>query len=426
MLSRRSLVLGGLGSLSLAVAPGTASAAGLSLTTPYLVSATSRNQLVLGVDDPATPGNSGLIESSEARGPKRAVSLQQVDTNMTYSSVGTAAAPIVVANKQFNRKITITGKFYRFFNCWFRGEPVQASELITSYNANCEGIQFWDCLFEPQNPMWKTSANFGSHHTEYLRCEFRHLIDGIAHHNAGGNTGDQKVSIRQCWFHDCWYASPDPGASGGLPDNASHADACIQWRGGGGLYFGGNRASGTMSKELTTVGHQMPDNTGYDNAGSRVGSDANRMSVDAFISGQWRHVRGNKSFDWKRTAKNSNGTGNTIILPKTLLYPELQMLQTLSLFMFSPALGPLGAMTFEKNWLDGGWTGFNFNPTYASTQGQIKIINNRWGHPSRPPAFRLSPDATIIANPALPLTITGNTRLDTGAAFNQRKNGGTG
>lgn len=222
--------------------------------------------------------------------------------------------------------------------------------------------------------------------------------------------------------HDFWYASPDPDGAGGLPDNASHVDMCIQWRGGGGLYVGGNRISGTLSKNLTTVGTQIADNTGY-GGGSRVGSDANRMAVNAYLSGQWRHVRGNKYFDWKRTPRNSDGTGNAIILPKTLLYPELQMLQATSLFMFSPNLGALGAMTFEKNWLDGGACGFNFNPGYTATTGPIRIIDNRWGEASRPPAMRLGPDFTMLSSKALPLTVTGNVRVDTGAAWNVRKYG---
>jgi hypothetical protein len=130
VVARRTLLLGSFASIALASGPSVASAALLlaPLAPNPLRSTQARRALVVGVDDPATAGNSGLVGG---------VTLTQVDTQMTYSGAGTAASPIIVANKQFNRKISINGKFYRFINCWFRGEPATATSLITSTNANC-------------------------------------------------------------------------------------------------------------------------------------------------------------------------------------------------------------------------------------------------------------------------------------------------
>lgn len=385
-----------------------------------------RDQLVLGVDMPG-PGLCGLTDSSV---------LVDVNTATTYGpgNSGTAGNPTIVSNKRFNRRVSLSNvQYIRFVNCMFRGEPSTPIECMTSTNAGNLGIEFFDCKWSPQNPSYLTNANRGTHNTRYLRCEFEHLIDGLAHTNSGSYTADQRVSIEQCWFHDYWYASPDPGAAGGEDDNASHVDVCIQWRGGPGLYVGGNRIDGLLGQGLESLGSQVTSFTDPTFDPSHIGSDAYRMTVDVYSGGVLvQHRRGNKYFDYIR-----DSAGN-VINPPTLEIPNYRNYgQATSLFMFSPIIGPMGAMLFEKNWLDGGSASFNFNPSYTTvastpvadtrlTAGQVIIRNNKWGpmdDPTLPPSMRNGTDWAIVANSALPLTITGNIRTDTGAAYNARKNG---
>jgi hypothetical protein len=384
----------------------------------------ARTDMVVGVDY-AGPGNCGV---------EQGITLTPDNTNFTFgaSQSGSLGNPFIVQNTQFNRRPAISNAQYlKFRNCKFRGEPSTAIECITSTNAGNVGIEFESCTWDPQNPMFRTNANRGSHNTSYKWCEFKHLIDGAGHTNSGGYVADQKVSFTFCWAHDYWYASPDQDAAGGADDNASHVDMLMQWRGGPGLYVGGCRVDGLLGAGLETLGTQITSFT--DITPSRTGSDAYRMSVDTWSGGVIvAHLRGNKYFDYIRDSSGG------VVQPPTLLYPSSRQYgQATSLFMFSPNLGPLGGMTFESNLFDGGSASFNFNPAYTTvattavshpqiTAGEIKIINNKWGpmdDPTLQPSMRNGPTWSVIANSALPLTITGNTRTDTGAAFNQRKAG---
>lgn len=137
------------------------------------------------------------------------------------------------------------------------------------------------------------------------------------------------------------------------------------------------------------------------------------------------HTSGNKYYRYA----HSFGTPN---VPNVLEldYP-LYALAT-SLFMFSSSIGDLGGFTIEKNWMNGGAVGINLNDYNAAgqpviTPGQSFIRDNIWGSSwlpagQRTPFFRLGYDYTIINQTAgAQISITGNTRADTGAAFNQVK-----
>jgi hypothetical protein len=384
-----------------------------------------RNQLVLGVDKPG-PGLCGLVDESKL--------VTATQYTFTSADSGTPAAPTIVKDKRFNRKISLNGVTDIVFeNCDVRGEPSTAVECVTATNAANRRIVFRDTRFKPQNPMYRTSAISG-HNIELLRCEVSHCIDGFAQRNSGGYNIDQNISIKQTWFHDMWYASPDADAAGGWPDNASHTDVVWQIRGGNNFYCGGNTVDAILSTD-ETYGTQITSHT--DLTPLRKGSDAGRMSLDQYdaASGQWRHLRGNKYYDWKRTARNADGTGNQIIQPPTLLYPDPRhYLQALSIWMMSPGLGPLNNLVIEKNWVETmGSGGANFNssiyPDVYPVSGII-IRDNRWG---RPDGYWLrNPDKCIVlAKSTMSITMTGNIRVDgiTDASFigatpwNVRQNG---
>lgn len=391
---------------------------GRSITAP----APDRESLVLGVDMPDT-GNCGLVDNSI---------LTVVSGTTTYTSANNGQT---ISNKRFDGQVKFNGcQNMTFTNCWFRGaSSTQSSlsaatgEVIIATNAANSSILLLDCLIEPQNPHWASRAVKG-HNVWLRRCEVRHHSDGYAVVNSNGQASNHNVRIEQCWFHSTWYASPDPGAAGGVTDNASHIDVCMQWEGGTGIYIGGNRLDGLMGAGLESVGTQITNFTNFTPA--RTGSDAYRMSNDARDgSGNITyHNYGNKYYDYNR-----DGSGN-IINPATLVYPYPQYAQATSLVMFSPSTANItgangSGFTFEKNWADGGAVGINMNDYESSGQptianGAVWIKDNRWGpvDGSAAPSFRTGEDFTIINSAAgAKCVITGNIRSDTGAAFNQVK-----
>jgi hypothetical protein len=324
---------------------------------------TTRSGLVPGAYKPG-PGTAGLLEG---------VALTPIDTTMTYSQFGTASAPIVVANKQFNNRVSVNGKYIQFKNCWFRGSPTDNKDLVTSTNANIANVLFEDCLFRAQKPQWATAAVRGGHHTTFSRCEFRGCIDGIAHTNSQGYTGDQSLNVYGCWFHDMAYFSPDPGAAGGVYDNASHVDL-LQIRGGQNFHFKGNNFDAMLDPAIGQA--NMPS------------QDRPEMDANGQPTGKTLHITGNK------------------------YYPNMA---ATSVLMASPKLGELKNVVLENNWINGGSYSLNFGP---NTTGTVTIRNNKWGRD-----MRGGRTATTIAQYEMPLNPTGNTFLDDGSPANMVKRG---
>jgi len=327
--------------------------------------ASSRSNLVIGSYKPGF-GTAGLLTSASQ--------LTQVSGPQTFNQVGTASSPYVVQNKQFNDRVSVNGKHIVFRNCYFRGSATENRDCITSTNAGCLGIRFEDCLIKPQHPQWAVAAVRGGHHTTFLRCEVRGAIDGIAHTNSGGHSGDQAMRIYGCWFHDMAYFSPDPGAAGGKYDNASHVDL-VQLRGGGGFHFKGNNFDGFLDPNIGQADVPSVDRPEYDSDGNPTGRTL--------------HITGNK------------------------YWPNLA---TTSVVMLSPALNQITGFKFEHNWVNGGSYSINFGD--HTNGSNIAITNNRWGR-----GMRCGPTATVIAKSNLPITLDGNTFWDNNADADIRKAG---
>jgi hypothetical protein len=296
-----------------------------------------RSSLVLGSYKPGA-GTAGLLAG---------VPLEQVNTTMTY------------------------GKYIQFKNCWFRGSPTENKDLVTSTNANISNILFEDCLFRAQKPQWATAAVRGGHHTTFSRCEFRGCVDGISQANSQGYTGDQAIKVYGCWFHNMAYFSPDPGAAGGVYDNASHVDL-IQIRGGMNFHFKGNNFDAMLDPAIGQA--------------STPSQDKPELDANGQPTGKTLHISGNK------------------------YYPHLA---ATSVLMCSPMLGELKNVVMENNWINGGSYSINMG---GFVSGTVTIKNNKWGRD-----MRLGRTATIIAQRGMPLTISGNTFSDDGTAANMCK-----
>lgn len=384
-----------------------------------------RATLVSGTDMPG-PGSCGLLDV--------ALITTTVSTVTTYTSANNGQT---IQNTKFNELVKFNGVTgMTFINCWFRGSPNiptstsgQLAELIQGTNASNAGILIKDSFLEPQNPNWSSRAVRG-HGISLLRCEVRHCTDGYAVVNSAGMQNDHDVSIEQSWFYDTWLASPDPAAAGGLDDNMSHVDVLMQWEGGCGIFIKGNRVNCTLGQNLEGIGTQITSFT--DHTPARTGSEAYIESVDEWSGGVLiNHFRGNKYL------RHTDDSGN-VLAGGAWRYPMPQSVQGTSIMMIAPSTANITkdataqdgtGLYIGYNWLDGGAVGLNFNDYQAAGQPTIEqnsviIEYNRWGpiDGSAPPSFRLGYDYTMInTNAGARCIIRGNTRTDTGAAFNQVK-----
>lgn len=296
----------------------------------------SRDDLVIGVDRPtrATAGcpDRRLVADGGA--------LVEVPNDITYSGSSDPNAPLQVVDKWFTGKVSFNTGYVDVKRCQGVGNPTIVGPVFQCTNVNVQRIRIYDTDIWHQNPQWDSPGVKGWH-VELYRCYMRGCTDGIAHIGYGwvtnpdgtrsltstGNytTVDQNIVMEQCLIELMCYRSPDPGASGKLPDNASHLDVGIQTRGGRNFRVRGNAIYAFVDP---TIG------------------EAGLASVD-MISGT--HL----------TGKRVTHTG----------------LYTLSAFMFSPNLGEIFNWVADSNWLDGATELF----VMAERLGGFSITNNFFG-----------------------------------------------
>lgn len=331
-----------------------------------------------GATPPPLPDRSGLVPGTYKpdatnTGVYPGSTLALV-TSAAYGANNSPDNPVVITNKRFRCRPSITGKHYRFENCEFEGNPLAGLELVTATNANAEGIEFVDCTFSPAT-VWSNMAYAKGHHMTFRRCLMEHCADGMAQQgpSVDFNLGPQYVKLIACYMRDFAYVSPDTGAAGGLPDNAGHVDMGMQMRGGNGNWIFGCNIQAFCTTQL----------------------GVGEMGVTPINMSNGWHITGNK-------------------------YPNAANEPTAatSVFMYSPYLGDTADLVIESNWLDGGAVLFNFNPAMTSSTG-IVIRNNILG----PRGQRERWGAFILANIAQPLTVTGNVKESDGTPYNVRDRG---
>lgn len=324
-----------------------------------------RSSLVAGVDKPDAT-NTGVFAGS---------TLTAQNTSITYGNINPAGSPQIVQNMEFFERVVVNGQYITFRNCRFWGpNGPTPKEAITVTNANCVGIRFEDCDITQQNPIWDSLGVKGWQFT-LLRCHIWGVTDGIQHIGQGSNyTGlDQNVTMQQCFLEKFAYMAPDPGAAGGLTDNASHLDG-FQIRGGRNFLFWGNNIQSFFDPTIGQGG----------------------VAPVTLPSGT--RVTGN------RYAPSEAAT---------------------SCGMFSPILGLFGNLQIRDNWMDGGAYMLNFNPAITSvdTGGAggvgIRITGNRVGYNARSgsSAFIIAP-TTLSSLGSPSWVVSGNIREDTGASAN--------
>lgn len=301
----------------------------------------TRADLVLGVDMP-TPATTGLLPGWGIPGSGAASILTEAPAAIsTYADTTTAIKTI--QNTWFTGRVSITGRHYRFVNCFFQGDWANAASPVIAQNVNNLDNVFESCRFEPQSVTWNSPAITGWQF-ELKYCHILHCSDGIAHIGQGANyTGlAQNIKVTQSLFQLGAYMSPDPGANGGLPDNQSHLDLCAQTRGGTGFTFQGNALWGFVETDGSLgVGEGW---------------------ADKVILPSGTHV----------TGYNDTGSTGPGAIPTGVRF-------TLSLFMFSPALGTWDDVDISYNWLDGAAYMFNAANTSLVFGPNVKISHNNIG-----------------------------------------------
>lgn len=235
--------------------------------------ATGRDLLILGVDMP-TRANTGCTD--------RGILVETPAT--TYGGTADPANPLIVSNKWFTGRITVSSGYVDFKNCQGVGDPTGRQPVVQTTGAAVKRARFYDCDLWHQNPGSDAPAIKGWK-TELYRCYVRGCTDGYSvigigkdgtntagtGANAGENyTGvDMGVVIHQSLFELQIYQSPDSSAAGGLTDNASHLDVGVQLRGGRTFDIRGNRFMGYYDP---TIGEGGKPNV-TTNAGTHVTGD---------------------------------------------------------------------------------------------------------------------------------------------------------
>jgi hypothetical protein len=330
-----------------------------------VVSPTTRDLLVYGKDRP-TYSTAGALDRS-------LIAANPVNGQTVLSGAGTSAAsPGLISNKWYRGQVKVTGGYYDFSNCQFNADPVTVGPALDVQGANIGRVRVYDSDFWPQNPQWNTPAVYGWR-TELYRCYIRGCTDGYAHVGIGkdGTNGTggganytgvyQGVILKGNLVELMAYKSPDPGAAGGLTDNSSHLDAMLQTRGGDGIDVQGNLVLAYCDPNIGEGGFHP----------------ALKMPSGTLLKGQ----------------KYSTASA--------------RMLGTTSWMMCSPIHGQFSNLKFRDNWGDGGAVIINF-AGHTSAAGTIEITGNRVGRD-----HRVGATAFWLANPALPLSISGNVEMTT-------------
>lgn len=313
----------------------------------------AREALVTKTYWPEGGVTAGLMPS-QSRG---ALTVQGVTS---YAVDNSAGVRVVIRDRKFTGKVSVTGKNYLFKNCWFAAGGVTQFECS---GASASDIVVEDCLFEPDVSVANSFGLMG-HSVTVRRCWFRYLVDTTRPYRSGG--GNLNFWMHDSVQEDFVMFSPDPNHA----DNSSHPDA-NQIQGGWNINYHNN----WINNIYTTTRGQ-----GGDPAVKDAGTGA--------------HLSGNPTF------------------PSLAGY---------SCFMFAPNLSVIGPMEFDRNYLNGGAVCFNL-AGYLTTQapGDIKIRNNRWGRQMRlGDTFTILRKSALDPY----LDVTGNVYFDTGASFNVRSNG---
>lgn len=272
MVTRRLVLAGAFGTLSLPLMPSFALAAPRKATLPARSSAevvSSRDSLVLGSYDPG-PSTTGVLPG----------------TTLTARTSGAVVAGATYENIDFRYQVVLPAgsSTITFRNCRFSGTasaPASFEGLVKAHNANhCLGV-FIDCTFRPQVPHWYWIGVHG-HSFTALRCDLSYLVDTFSLFNTHDPNGPLNVKIHQSYVHDFtwWNQATNPHPKG----DGSHGEP-VQLQSGSGVSIRGNNFQAFTAPNYFNTYY----GTNHSNAGLMIKPDVGMITglviADNLIAG---------------------------------------------------------------------------------------------------------------------------------------------
>lgn len=292
-----------------------------------------------------------------------------VSTNLpAYNSASTQTLTItqdnlVLQNLTIYGDLKIQAKNVTIRGCVLRGGshiPSGNTGVVDCNSALCFGAVVEDCLIDPQVPNYYRDGIVGHEYTA-RRCHVRYTNDGFGAFITNANGTNCNVTLEANYVHDLTYWFPDPAHTDG-----THND-CLQIQGGANIHVIGNNFHGTSVK----------------GAGSGNNPDKPRLLSEspAMIN------------------------GSCIIVQK------------------QSTTAPLVNVVIEKNWINGGLTGFNMKP--GNYTFRDNLVGRDWynynpnGNTSEYPIRGDNSTSTNVTG-----LYTSNRWEDTGALLSGVANGG--
>jgi hypothetical protein len=180
---------------------------------------TSRDQLILGVDQPG-PSNTGVLP-----GITRTV----VPGNVTLSTPNQ-----IYRDKTIQGRLSITAANVTVINCEIQANTTPASGVVGCTNAAVSNAVFEDCTIYTLNPHYTWGGVYGHDYT-LRRCNVYGTTDilnivnsSIPAANRPYQTG---VVVEQCWLHDPVWWTAAAGGTVHPSDTETHNDMIQQFGG---------------------------------------------------------------------------------------------------------------------------------------------------------------------------------------------------
>lgn len=197
---------------------------------------TSRDQLILGVDQPNAT-NTGVLP-----GITRTV----VTGNVTLSTAGQ-----VYENKTVTGRISVTAANVTIRNVEVQGNTTPAAGVISCTNAAVKNCIIEDCTIYTLNPHYTWTGVYG-HDFTLRRCNVYGTTDIVGIVNASIPSAQRPyqtgVVVEQNWLHDyVWWTAP-AGGTVHPTDTETHNDV-IQQFGGLGTIIRGNSMDAAFARQ---------------------------------------------------------------------------------------------------------------------------------------------------------------------------------
>lgn len=275
--------------------------------------------------------NCGLMPSTVAAGGGSTLPLW----TGSYTFAANNATQVVITGYRFDKGIYVTGRNYKFKNCYFASiaTALVAGAVVQAQHENCRTNVFEDCEVRIIPTGTKTGLGVMGHNLTLRRVYVHDTEDGVNPYRAAG--GDMAFRVYGSYISDLLFYSPDSAVGGSQSDHQTHTDA-MQFRGGTNIRI---ENSYVVGKHNMALGDASEPPLPVDSSGNAITGSG--------------HVSGNTS------------------------YPSDTSISA-CMFNSIPAGTGFGDIVFSRNRLGGGAVTFNAL-TFTPIDGKyISITDNIW------------------------------------------------